>query len=254
LSPPGIPLTGIMRTLKNMLYPRRGFLYGDLNSYGDLVADEYVDHLRFVIGGWAFEGNVRAFECCVRNMPADTSMVEIGSFLGLSTNIIAYAAHKYGRTNPFFTCDPWVFAGSDRLKAGYFSTATKLYRDWAMEIFKMNISVFSPTFAPHTIETFSSRFFELWQSGAMVTDLLGHETQLGGPIGFAYVDGDHTYEGAKQDFLNIDRFLAAGGYVLLDDSSDDSRYEGLKQLVREIADRPDYTLVLKAPNYCFKKK
>ena len=44
-------------------------LFGDPEQYGDLVADDYVEHLRAVVGGWAIEGNIRAFECALREMP-----------------------------------------------------------------------------------------------------------------------------------------------------------------------------------------
>jgi hypothetical protein len=51
---------------------------------------------------------------------------------------------------------------SDKPKAGYFSTGTKDYRDRVTTIYKMNLRLFSPNFAPYTIEAFSDRFFELW--------------------------------------------------------------------------------------------
>ena len=120
---------------------------------------------------------------------SEGAIVEVGSFLGLSTNIIAYAAHKYGRPNPFFTCDPWAFAGADKPKSGYFSTGTKEYRDWVMTLFRMNVRLFSPSFAPHTIEAFSGDFFKKWEAREEITDVLGREGRLGGPIAFAYLDG-----------------------------------------------------------------
>jgi len=116
------------------------------------------------------------------------------------------------------------------------------------------LRLFSPGFATYTIEAFSAQFFELWEANAEVTDVLGRQKRLGGNISFAYIDGDHTYDGAKRDFINVDRFITPGGYVLFDDSADNSGYEGLQRLVREIVGRPDYDLVLKAPNYCFRKK
>ena len=244
----------IISRLKRALVPEPpSLLFGELDRYTDLISDEYVEHLRSVIGGWAVEGNIRAFECCIRNMPSNGAIVEIGSFLGLSTNIIAYAAWKYKRQNTFFTCDPWRFAGSDKPKAGYFSTGSNDYREWVMSIFRMNLSLFSPTFATHTIEAFSDEFFEMWESNDIVTDFLGNDAALGGPISFAYVDGNHSYEGGKRDFLNVDRFLVEGGYLMLDDSSDDSSYKELVQLVSEISKKAKYELVLKAPNYCFRK-
>ncbi len=88
----------IISRLKRALAPEPpSLLFGELDRYTDLISDEYVEHLRSVIGGWAVEGNIRAFECCIRNMPSNGAIVEIGSFLGLSTNIIAYAAWKYKR-------------------------------------------------------------------------------------------------------------------------------------------------------------
>jgi len=227
--------------------------YGDLSTWTDLTRDEYVDHLRFTIGGFLSPGNVEAFEYCLRNMPTTGAIVEIGSFLGLSTNIIAYAAHKYRCPNAFFTCDPWVFAGSEKPKAGYFSTATREYRDWVTRLYKMNLALFSSPFPPFTVEAFSDRFFELWNANAEVTDVLGRRVRLGGTISFAYVDGNHTYEVARQDFLNVDDYLIPGGFVFFDDSSDDAIYEGLQQLVAEVASKSNYKLILKTPNYCFQK-
>jgi hypothetical protein len=229
-------------------------LFGNPEQYGDLVADEYVEHLRAVVGGWAPEGNIRAIECAVRQMPPGGAMVEVGSFLGLSTNIIAYAAHKYRQAHPFFTSDPWVFAGRDKPKAGYFSTGTPEYRDWVMANFRTSAQLFSANFVPHAIETFSTDFFKRWAEQATVTDVFGRTTRLGGPISFAYLDGDHSYEVAREDFLHVDQFLLVGGYVLFDDSADNSSYDGLRRLMREVSSNPAYTLVLKSPNYCFRKK
>lgn len=228
--------------------------YGDLAQFQDLANDEYIQHLQFIVGGYLFKGNIEAFECAIRNMPDNGAMIEIGSFLGLSTNIIAYGAHKFGRKNPFITCDPWIFAGSDKLKAGYFSTGTQQYRDWVITIYKMNLRMFSPNFMPYTIETASDTFFKQWANSAPVIDILGREVRMGGPISFAYIDGDHTYEVSKRDFINLDKFLLPGGYVVFDDSADSSSYVGIKKLIQEIRAGHHYELILKTPNYCFRKK
>jgi predicted O-methyltransferase YrrM len=34
---------------------------------------------------------------------------------------------------------------------------------------------------------------------------------------FIFIDGDHAYEGCKQDILNCQKLLAPGGVILLDD-------------------------------------
>jgi len=46
----------------------------------------------------------------------------------------------------------------------------------------------------------------------MFTQVLGQEK-----IGFLYIDGDHSYEGVKQDFKTYGQFVARGGIVALHD-------------------------------------
>ena len=50
------------------------------------------------------------------------------------------------------------------------------------------------------------------------SDVFGRSFQLGGPISFCYIDGNHTDDLAKRDFENCDRYLEKGGFVLFDDS------------------------------------
>ena len=66
-------------------------------------------------------------------------------------------------------------------------------------------------------------------------------------------DGNHTYEFAKRDFENCDRFLERGGLILFDDSADGSE-RGVCQVVQEVLETNRYDLVTKNPNYFFKKK
>jgi hypothetical protein len=245
-----------VRQVKRALFSQRPanlFYYGNHDRSIDLRTDEYVRWLSRIIGGYLDEGNVEAFEYCIRQMPSAGSVVEIGAFLGLSTNIIAYAAHKYQRANPFFACDPWDFAGYGKTFSGYFNNGTKEYRSWVKEICKMNISLFSSEIRPSVIETSSDKFFERWKTEKRATDIFGRDVQLGGAISFAYVDGDHSYESVKKDFLNVDQHLSPGGFLLLDDSADNSTFDGVKQLTAEITANARYELVLKTPNYCFRR-
>lgn len=85
-----------------------------------------------------------------------------------------------------------------------------------------------------------------------VSDVFGRDINLGGKISFCYIDGNHTYEFAKRDFDNVDKYLELGGFVLFDDSSDLDPF-GLTRLMKEIVRNRDYELVMKNPNYLFKK-
>ena len=75
---------------------------------------------------------------------------------------------------------------------------------------------------------------------------------LGGSISFAFIDGNHSYDFAKRDFENTDKFLEPGGFILFDDSADNCTFE-CRHLMKEIEVNPNYEMVVKNPNYLFKK-
>lgn len=217
--------------------------------------DEYVDWICWVVGGFlsGARGNICAFEHAIKNMPEKGAIVEIGSFLGMSTNILTYLAWKHRRSNPFFCCDPWLFENTEKPIADYFDASTNEFRNYAMKTFMMNAEAFSGDRKPFAIESLSVQFLEQWNAKDTAKDVFGRVARLGGPISFAYIDGDHTYEGARSDFLGVDRHLQRGGFMLFDDSSDDSRFE-CKKVVLEVCDNSDYELISKTPNYFFRKK
>jgi predicted O-methyltransferase YrrM len=65
-------------------------------------------------------GNLYCFDHAIRNLPSELPIIEIGSFCGLSTNLMAHYLQVHGRNNTLFTCDAWLFegAGSDQAIPG----------------------------------------------------------------------------------------------------------------------------------------
>jgi hypothetical protein len=100
---------------------------------------------------------------------------------------------------------------------------------------------------------YSDEFFAAWSEGRQVKDVFEREVQLGGPISFAYIDGNHDYEFAQRDFINCDRHLVPGGFLLFDDSGDFSEWES-RWAAREALRSGRYDLVIKNPNYLLRKK
>lgn len=180
-------------------------------------------------------------------------MVEIGSFLGRSTNVLAYLLLKCDRDNAFFSCDPWIFEGTEQPIGGYFDAGREAYRQYAKEVFRMNVGLFSEGRTPYAVEAFSHEFFEQWDRRATVQDVFGRSARLGGPISFAYIDGAHTYEATSRDFHNVDRHLVAGGFILFDDSDDGGGFREVNRLALEVSRNPHYEIVFKAPHYFFRK-
>jgi hypothetical protein len=116
-----------------------------------------------------------------------------------------------------------------------------------------HVRMFSGCDLPYTIEAFSDEFFAAWSAGQRRQDVFGREFSLGGGISFCYIDGNHAYDFAKRGFENADKHLAKGGFLLFDDSGDDSGWEICK-VAREVVNTNRYDLVAKNPNYFFRKR
>lgn len=216
---------------------------------------EYLDWLTFANAGMLARGNVWCIDYAIRNLPSEAPILEIGSFCGLSTNVITYLKEKYKVRNPLITSDKWIFEGakSDGMLGDSQSVTHTEYKQFVKESFLKNVQMFSRNDLPFSIELFSDEFFNAWSTFQNYPDVFGREVKLGGPISFCYIDGNHSYDFAKRDFVNADRFLEKGGFILFDDSSDYSGWEVCK-VVKEVIETGRYELIAKNPNYFFRKK
>lgn len=216
----------------------------------------YMDWLTYANAGMLTRGNADCFDYAIQNIQSKSPIVEIGSFCGLSTNMICYFKEKYNVKNPLVTCDRWIFEGSEHggMLGDSKSVSHAEYRDFVKETYLRNIKMFSRYDLPFTIEMFSDEFFSAWNESQKLKDVFGREFSLGGPISFCYIDGNHSYEFTKRDFENCDKYLERGGFMLFDDSADGSRWEEVCRVVKEVSDNGRYELVAKNPNYFFRKK
>lgn len=210
--------------------------------------------LCFANAGMLERGNLYCIDHAIRNLPSEAPVLEIGSFCGLSTNLISYYKEKHGVRNRLITCDKWEFEHSEpgRLLGGSKSITHDEYREFVKQTFIRNVQMFSRPAFPYTLEMLSEEFFALWRAGQKSEDVFGRTVELGGPISFAFIDGNHSYEFAKRDFENCDEFLESGGFILFDDSADGTEWEVCK-VVKEIEKLDRYEVVVKNPNYLFRK-
>jgi hypothetical protein len=214
--------------------------------------DEFLRWLRFANAGMLHSGNIFLMKYVVERLPSKDPIVEIGSFCGLSTNVINYFLQISKKENEIFCSDKWVFEGAQ--KGGFLGASDishSSYSAYVKESFARNINLFSQN-KPYPIELFSDEFFEKWSKKAQVSDIFHRNVKLGGKISFCYIDGNHEYEFAKRDFENVDKYLISGGFILFDDSSDSNPF-GLTKLMKEIERNQDYKLVMKNPNCLFQK-
>lgn len=222
---------------------------------GITQTSEFLMWTRFAVPGMLCEGNIDAMEYAVANLPSDDPILEIGSFCGLSTVVLAYLLDKQSLSNTIFTCDKWEFEGQQlgALLGDSPSITHDIYQDYVKGTFLRSVKTFAPNRLPQTIECFSDEFFQRWFGEEKVIDVFERHTTLGGKVSFCFIDGNHTYEFAKRDFENADRALVPGGFILFDDSADGSQWE-VNQLAREIASGDRYDVVLRNPNYLVRKK
>ncbi len=217
------------------------------------MPDEYINWLAFANAGMLDKGNVFCMDFAIKNLPSNSPVLEIGSFCGLSTNVITYLLSKHNKTNQVISSDKWIFEGAESGgNLGLSNVSHSDYRKYVRSTFKRNTELFSAENKPYTIESFSDEFFSLWERCVKVKDVFGRDIKLGGKFSFCYIDGNHTYDYARRDFENVNKYLDVGGYILFDDSFDGNAF-GLTKLMKEIKNNKSYKLVMKNPNYLFIK-
>jgi hypothetical protein len=217
-----------------------------------VLQDDYVDWLMLANAGMQHPGNIYLFDLAISTAP-DAPMLEIGSFCGLSTNIIQYFKRKHDRTVPFFTCDKWIFEGAENSLPQSASVSHADIRNYVIESFGRSVRQFNDEDLPFTIEATSDEFFPRWEQGDKVSDVFGRDVLLGGPLGFCFIDGNHSEAYVLRDFEHCDRYLLPGGLILFDDSGDESDWE-VKKIIRRIKRGGRYEVVAKNPNYLLRKK
>jgi predicted O-methyltransferase YrrM len=244
VSQPPQSFLSMFRKLKTKIFPFKD------------ITDDYIIALSIANSGAGMlpKENLYCLDYAIKNLPTNDPVLEIGSFAGLSTNAIIYYLNKNKQTNNFFTCDKWDFEDKDQYNRIFaLNTTYENYRQFIKESFIRNLQFFSGNRLPHTIEFFSDEFFDAWKKQTELLDVFGRRVKLGGRISFAYIDGNHQYEFVKRDFENVHEFLVRGGFIFFDDSADHLAL-GSAAFMKEVKKRNDYEVVLKNPNYLFRKK
>lgn len=180
------------------------------------------DHWKTVDGWAAFENLYRQM---VHQTVGPARFVEVGSWLGKSACLMAELIQDSQKAIEFVCIDPWIDGGPDLRDTNHFR---KLQRP-PFEIFLENCRPFSGIIRP--LRMFS-------------TDA-AHETP-DESVDFLMLDGDHNYEGIRDD---IDAWLPKmkpGGIM----SGDDYTWPGVKTAVDEsFGKRAQISYIKRHPNY-----
>jgi hypothetical protein len=212
--------------------------------------DPYIRWLMMVIPGMLRLVNVWSFDHALACMPSGARAVEIGCFAGLSTNVLVHLMARHGVASPLFCCDPWDMGPPGVAVSPDVRVTLAELGPFVRESFVRNTSLFSAERLPHALASSSDQFFAAWSAGETRMDVFGRSAQLGGPIGFAYIDGGHDYDTVRRDAENVDRWLLPEGFVLLDDTNMD----GPARVAIELAASKDYEAVLQGPSGFLRKR
>lgn len=228
----------------------------------ETLSDPFIKRLRsLVIGeGMLKEGNIWLMDTAIQQMPENGNVIEVGSYGGLSSNLLIYLMDKHKRNNPFFTCDAWIYEGyTDHLKEvaedhidARPDVLRSSYSAYMKQAFIQSTTLLSAHRLPYAFHMYSDTFFQAWEEGKTETDIFGRTQQLGGDIAFAYIDGGHSYSTAWNDFNHVAQHLIKGGFILLDDSADDDLF-GSAQMMKEVKKDNRFKVIAKKPNYLIQK-
>jgi Methyltransferase domain len=173
-----------------------------------LPKDDLMLWLGFINPGMLIQGNIELFAYCLARLPSKSPVLEIGSFAGPSLNHIILLLR---RARILHRCMEFRRLPVRPPHRGIVTFDD--YRMHVIETFRRNVMLFSGDRLPHHIELSSDAFFAAWEARESYVDFFGNRARLGGPVAFAYIDGDHSYEQSMRDFENVDRHLQAGGFI-----------------------------------------
>ena len=147
------------------------------------------------VPGFLLESEARFIGMAAACAPPVGSIVEIGSFKGRSTVMLAKVCQRYG-LDPVIAIDPHNF-NSVELQSYRSVPDASSYEEFSQNIQSTGVSdVVTPL-------------------RALSTDVSRNWTS---PIRFLWIDGDHTYEGTKGDFDGFIDHVVTGGFVAFHDA------------------------------------
>ncbi len=228
---------------------KKGWFF--LNHKPIILKEEAIERMRFCIPGWLELGHVYSMDYVIKNLPSNDPILEIGTFAGLSTNVMLYFLKKYNKPNTYYSTDWYLGDIREDEKIGLVENPKDL-SNFLKESFVRNVNFFSPNSNIISSDLPSDKFFEAWDKEEELDNMFGGKFKINGSISFAYIDGNHEYDFAKKDFINVDKYLIKGGFILFDDSADYTNW-GSKSVAQEAVKSGKYKVIFKNPHYLVEK-
>lgn len=189
------------------------------------------------IPGWFALGElILLYEAVMQNKAK--RCLEIGTFMGRSAFAICSALRDLGNDGHLTCIDSF---GSPISKEYYemefMKTMMARYPDVRAEYsdyekYPTTLDCFKLTMRRFP---FMEQFVEIVAGDSLVVEL-GQEL-----FDFILIDGDHTYDGVKKDFLRVRPHIREGGVICFHDDS--IHFPGVQMFISEVRERADVALV-----------
>ncbi|MFZ6016098.1 MAG: class I SAM-dependent methyltransferase [Nitrospirota bacterium] len=149
-------------------------------------------------------------------LPENACVVEIGSWVGVSTSYIA-CGMKCGKGGKLYAVDTFEGTTMDETKKDAWKKTVEKLGGTSFERFKANVKRFNLESIVTPIKSISVEAAKAWDKGM---------------IHFLYIDGDHVYEAVKQDYAIWSPYVKRDGIIGFHDY--DKRHPGVKRFVDEL--------------------
>lgn len=147
------------------------------------------------VPGFLLKDEARFLGMMAASAPREGVIVEIGSFKGKSTVMLGKLAERYG-IGPIVAIDPHNFNNPELVEHRSAPGAT------SYDAFLKNLDIAGVSQSVEVHRAFSTDVAKSWNR----------------PIRFLWIDGDHSYPGAKADFEGFFPHVVPGGFVALHDA------------------------------------
>lgn len=178
-------------------------------------------HRQFLnIPGDSDAGKLRAL-CDIARLLPDGDMLEVGCLYGRSAFALGYLASRYKLGN-LICVDPWNTAeltdqGADAAIINAELANTDVDSEKIFRVFLGAVALLENVgYIRKTSETAISDYEAAIRLGALQSDELGC-IPIGGQLSLLHIDANHRYDHVRRDVEIWSPYLAAGGWLLLDD-------------------------------------
>ncbi len=180
------------------------------------------------IAGWARGDEAIELVQVARRLPADATVVEIGSFLGSSAVLLA-GARKVAGSGAVHCVDPFDASGDAHSVPVYEGLLASIQSPMRQEF-------------EHNMQDAGVDEFVVVHQGTAEAVGAGWSA----PLDLLFLDGDHSPAGARSNYETWIPFLKPGGVLALHNSSDrvySPGHDGHRRVVLESVHAPGFTNV-----------